>query len=319
MTYHANARLTAYQRKIIKQSQAPYRVLAKQFGVSVTTIAKWKKRTAMNDKSSRPDHVQKALPDTLEPVLDFLRRDWLMDMDTIWLALKKTLFPQLSKSAVYRQLVRQGINNVKELRPKQEREYKKFQACPPGFIHIDVFKLPKLGSKKLYVFIAIDRATRLMTMRVYPHRDAVCGKAFFDHCQQFYPFKIYRILTDNGGEFTNKHYRKNSSINRPETHIFTQACTNAEIEHLTTKPYHPWTNGMAERTVGTIKTETVYRMQFDSQAQLISALYGFERYFNCHRPYKAMNSRTPVELTQTWFEKQPEIFIKEPSALLTTL
>lgn len=319
MTYHANARLTQYQRKMIKKSRAPYRVLASQLGVSVTTVAKWKKRTTMSDKNSRPHTIHKALPADVEPVLEFLRRDWLMDMDTIWLALKKTVFPQLSKSAVYRQLVRQQINNLKELRPSRKRSEGRFPACPPGFIHIDVFRLPKLGNKKLYVFIAIDRATRLMTLRAYDNRRKETGLIFLKHCQSFFPFKIYRILTDNGGEFTNKHYKKNSKVRRPRPHPFGTACQETEIQHVVTKAYHPWTNGLAERTIQTVKNDTVYRLHYNSQAELISALYGFERFFNCHRPYKAMGSKTPEELAAEWFTKQPEIFTKEPAMLFTTL
>lgn len=319
MTYHANAKLTQHQRKMIKESQAPYRVLAKQFGVSVTTIAKWKKRSIMTDKKSRPETIHKALPDTMEPVLEFLRRDWLLDMDTIWLALKKTMFPQLSKSAVYRQLVRQGIGNIKELRSSPKREAGQFAACSPGFIHIDVFKLPKLGDKAMYVFIAIDRATRMMTLRAYDNHKKETSLLFLKHCRSFFPFKIDRILTDNGAEFTNKHYRKNSDVKRPALHQFTAACQDADIKHILTKPYHPWTNGLAERTIKTIKDASVYRLHFDSQAELVSALYGFERYFNCHRPYKAMGSKTPEELATGWFNKQPDIFTKEPAMLFATL
>ncbi len=46
---------------------------------------------------------------------------------------------------------------------------------------------------------------------------------------------------------------------------------------------------------------------------MVSALYGFERYFNLHRPYKAINSKTPEESTKAWAKKEPNIFIKEPA------
>src|SRR5690606_22036191 len=36
-------------------------------------------------------------------------------------------------------------------------------------------------------------------------------------------------------------------------HIFGRVCLENEIEHRLTKPYHPWTNGQAERMVRTIK------------------------------------------------------------------
>jgi len=55
---------------------------------------------------------------------------------------------------------------------------------------------------------------------------------------------------------------------------------------------------LVERTGGTIKAETAYRWHFNSTAMLDAELYGFERYFNEHRPYKAMGGKTPAQLTQ---------------------
>lgn len=88
---------------------------------------------------------------------------------------------------------------------------------------------------------------------------------------------------------------------QPKVHPFTQACRRAPIRHSLTKAYHPWTNGLVEeRTGGTIKAETVYRWHFDSGGFLAAALYGFERYFNEHRPYNVMGGKTPAQLTQDW-------------------
>lgn len=319
MTYHTNARTNRYQRKRIKESKAPYRILAKQLGVSVTTIAKWKKREEMSDYSSRPKTMHKAIPETFEPVLEFLRKDWLMDMDSIWYALRATILPELKRSSVYRQLVRQGLNNIKKLQPEDKKQFKQFEACEPGFIHIDIFNLPRIDKTRCYVFIAIDRATRLMTLKTYEKADKQASVNFLKHCQNFYPFRIYKILTDNGGQFTNRFYKKESNVKRPKTHVFTQECEQSNIQHTLIKPYHPWTNGLAERTIGTLKSSVVHRMHYNKASQLSNALYGFIRFFNCDRPYKAMNGKTPVELTEIWFKKNKDIFIKDPALLFTTL
>ncbi len=318
MTYHANARTTVHQRKRIRQSREPYRLQAKQLGVSVATIARWKRRGNPRDRSSRPQRLHKALPPEAAPILGWLRKDWLMDLDTVWLALRQTVFPQLSRSAVYRELVRLQLHQLKALRPPRQRRRGKFRACPPGFLHVDVFYLPRLDRQRRYLFVAIDRATRLLTTQVSDTRETASALAFLAHCQRFYPFRLYRILTDNGREFTLRTYRGRGGARTRQLHPFTQASRQAKIQHSLTKVYHPWTNGLVERAGSTIKTETVYRFHFDTVAQLLSALYGFERYFNCHRPYKAMGGKTPSQLTQEWYAKAPQRFLREPTVLFTT-
>ena len=40
-------------------------------------------------------------------------------------------------------------------------------------------------------------------------------------------------------------------------HIFDRVCKEHGILHALTKPYHPWTNGQAERMNRTVKEATV--------------------------------------------------------------
>jgi transposase InsO family protein len=315
MNYHANARTTQHQRKIIKESREPYRRLAKQMGVTTATVAKWKRRPDAKDRSSRPKNIETAIPLTLYPMIEMLRKDWLCDMDRIWIALRKAVLPQLSRSSVYRHLVRTGLDDRKALRPLAKKKVGKFRKYPPGYLHIDVFYLPRIGGKRRYLFVAIDRATRILALQAYDSQNGLTAARFVQYCRKFYPFKVHRILTDNGASFTNTFYKGGKAIS---AHPFDEACREARVRHVLTKIKHPWTNGLAERTGGIIKEATVYRRHYDSAAEMDCALYGFERYFNQHRPYKAMGGKTPVELAQEWFTKQPKRFSREPEFLYTT-
>ncbi len=190
MTYHANARTTIHQRTRIRRSRDPYRVQARALGVSVATVAKWRRRADAADRSSRPQRQHKALPPEAIPLLGWLRKDWLLDLDTVWVALRQTVFPQLSRSAVYRELVRLQLHRLRTLRPQIPRPQGRFRACPPGFLHLDAFARPRLEGQRRYLLVAIDRATRLMPMPVAPARDTPSALAFLAHCQRFYPFRL---------------------------------------------------------------------------------------------------------------------------------
>ena len=66
-----------------------------------------------------------------------------------------------------------------------------------------------------------------------------------------FPYAIHTVLTDNGVQFTPRKQDIWDS-----DHIFDRICSEHDIEHRLTKPYHPWTNGQAERMNRTIKDAT---------------------------------------------------------------
>src|SRR5437868_5720723 len=43
-----------------------------------------------------PSTPDQAFPPEVAPLLGWLRKDWLLDLGTVWLALRQTVFPQLS-------------------------------------------------------------------------------------------------------------------------------------------------------------------------------------------------------------------------------
>ena len=106
---------------------------AKALGISVATVAKWRRRTDVADCSSRPKRQTKALPPDAAPLLSWLRKDWLLDLDTVWVALRQTVFPQLSRSAVYRELARLQLHRLRSLRPSPCRPPAGSAPVPPGF------------------------------------------------------------------------------------------------------------------------------------------------------------------------------------------
>ena len=129
-----------------------------------------------------------------------------MPIDEVWETVLKEN-TNISRSSVYRLLVRNHINTV----PKQEREKaKKFKEYEPGYLHIDVTYLPKFGGKKYYLFVAIDRATRALYYYIYDAKTSENTEDFMNKCLYYFPFKVItHVLTQLANYGQNKTSSRN--------------------------------------------------------------------------------------------------------------
>ncbi len=85
-----------------------------------------------------------------------------------------------------------------------------------------------------------------------------------------FPYKIHRILTDNGAQFT--YMLLNANLRPKAFHPFDLLCRKNSIKHKLTKFRHPWTNGQVERFNRAIKDTTVKTCHYDSFEQLDKGL-----------------------------------------------
>jgi transposase InsO family protein len=89
------------------------------------------------------------------------------------------------------------------------------------------------------------------------------------------PYKIHKVLTDNGIQFTNHNHHKHAF-----THIFERVCNENKIEHRKTKVKHPWTNGQVERMNRTLKEATVNTFYYASHDDLKKHLHAYLMAYN---------------------------------------
>ena len=176
--------------------------------------------------------------------------------------------------------------------------------------------LPKLEGKKRYCFVAIDRATRLSFLFVYENKDKKAATDFLKQCLSFFPFAISKILTDNGREFTLKGFKNRWGTAVKTVHDFEQVCQEQEIEHRTTLPYTPKTNGMVERMNGLTKENTTKRNRYVTVQAMRDDLHGWFVRYNFCRKNRRIGGKTPYEAVLAWYKKDPSLFFREPTTLL---
>ncbi len=317
MHLHSNAALLPRQRQLIQASAMPYATLAQQFQVSKATIHHWKHQQSCLDGldgSCRPKTVHSALDNQEEEFVLWLRRTAHLPLDELLDAVQEVL-PHARRSSLHRLLVRNGCSRL----PKQEQQASgqpgTFKEYGPGYLPIDCFYLPKLNGQKHPCFVAVDRATRLVFLGVYENKDKEAATDFLKRCLEFFPFKVEKILTDNGREFTLRGFKNRYGGAKTE-HPFDAVCREAKIEHRLTRPYTPQTNGMVERTNGLIKQGTTKKNRYQNSQEMKDDFQYWFVLHNFHRKLPRIGRITPYEAVCKWHQKQPEIFLREPSSLL---
>jgi transposase-like protein len=245
---HANATTTPRTRAYIQQSAASPAALARELGIHPRTVARWKARPDVADRSTRPHRLATAISQWEEALIVELRRSLALPLDDIVEAMRRCLNPNLSRSAIHRCLKRHGLSA--RLTPQQAPAAAFQTDTPAGFIHIDVKYLPPLGRRRSYAYVAIDRATRFVYMEILPDRRAATAAGFLARFLDTFPLEVHTILTDNGSEFTDRFAvdKKAKPHDRPSgQHPFDRACAARAITHRLTQPFRPQTNGMVER------------------------------------------------------------------------
>jgi len=166
------------------------------------------------------------------------------------------------------------LGNLRDLQAQTPRpKHKAFKACEPGYLHVDVKYLPQTADEtsRRYLFVAIDRATRWVFIRICNSRTAANARRFLRDLERACPMRIRTLLTDNGKEFTDRLFglRKRAATGK---HEFDLLCSDLGIEHRLAPPQHPQTNGIVERFNGRIE-EVLQSRHFRSGEELETTLH----------------------------------------------
>ena len=308
---HKNATTTPRIRAEIQVSKEPMRVLAQRFGVSVSTIARWKKRASVHDASHTPHRLQTTLTPAQESIVLVLRKSLGLSLDDLLAVVREFIHPTVSRAALHRMLKRHGVSAREALSVDRPRT-KPFKAYEPGFVHIDVKYLPQMADEttRRYLFVAIDRATRWVFVRVYASKSATNARRFLKELHKAAAFRIRTILTDNGKEFTDRFVTTGERTPTGQ-HAFDELCAALGIEHRLTRPRRPQTNGMVERFNGRIE-EVLRSHHFLSGQDLEQTLLRYAWLYNHHLPQTALDARTPMQAMKDWYRRRSDLFQKRP-------
>ena len=333
MRVHSNATTNKKQRLCIRRSSATCRGLAQELHVSPATVCTWKHRDSPEDRSSRPQEPAYAFSEAEEALILSLRRKGLA-LDDLVDAVRVPL-PGAKRASVHRALVRHKVSRLSRppeppgADPEPGSRAGMFKEYGPGFVHMDCFYLPTLEGVKRYCFVAIDRDTRLSYLAVYESKDAVSATDFLRKCLAFFPLKLSKLLPLRSNAVCGIQRARVPPIephpegfrnrwgNRVHTrHALCALCEAWGIEHRTTKPYTPQTDGMVERMNGLTKEATVKVHHYQTVQEMEQDLHRWFARYNLCRKHRRIGNRTSYEAAPPWYERDPSLFVREPNALL---
>ena len=176
---YSQAMTTPKIRAAIQASDELAWVLAERHGTSIQTARKWRKRDTVEDCSHTPHRLQTTLTPAQEAVT--LRKTLLVSLHNLLAVVREFLNPNMSRSGLDRCLRRHGVGNLRGLQAKAARpKHSGFKAYEPGYIHIDVKYLLQMADETLrrYLFVAIDRATRWVFIRIFKAKTAANARRF---------------------------------------------------------------------------------------------------------------------------------------------
>jgi transposase InsO family protein len=229
---------------------------------------------------------------------------------TIWNYLVSENLNTRRKRRLWAEAQGKPILTEKE-RQIMQAKHNHIESKEPGeLVGIDTFVVCVKGLGKLCQYTACDTYSSYGWAKVYDARTSDNAVEFFvNHIfNNTPPFKIRRVIIDQGVEFYSARHKNDYSY-------FHRMLSRCGVEHTVTKKAHPWTNGYAERLNQTIWQEFYLCMlprPYTTLEQLNDDLQKFMREYN----FKRMHSGYKLKAEGYQFPAHAFFDIRENSNII---
>lgn len=275
---------------------------ARMANISRQAAYRWTRRYrtegvhGLRRRSRRPLHSPRALPPATVQRILLLRLRSGYGPQRIGAALG------LPTSTVHRVLQRARLHRLWLLDRVTRRPVRYEYPTPGELVHLDVKKLQRVppgggrhfdplwqhdrrtgGHGADYLHVAIDDHSRYLYVEALHDQKSPTTTDFLVRALAHFAargVRIQRLLTDNGMNFRSRRFR--------------YAARRRGIKTSYTRPYHPQTNGKAERVIQTLLREWAYQRPYANNDDRLAALARFQEEYNTRRPHSALGGQPPV-------------------------
>ncbi len=212
MTERDQQRLVKHRLAIIHHAEEVSGNVAqtcRYYGITRQTFYRWLRRyeekglEGLRDRSSRPHFSPNATSAEVVGKIIYLRQNYHFGPGKIAMYLKRYHDIEISKSGVWRILVRLELNRLpaSQKHKTYQKRWKRYEKPQPGHaVQMDVKFITPVGGagKRFYQFTAIDDCTRLRVLKIYPRCNQKTAIQFLDYLLAKLPFRVEVIQIDNG-------------------------------------------------------------------------------------------------------------------------
>ena len=276
----------------------PVTEVAERYGVSRQSVHAWLVRyrqegiAGLEDRSHQVHHHPWRIPAEAEELVCELRRG-----HPKW-GPRRLVFEvgrrgrQVTRSSVYRTLVRNGLVEPKSRR-RRRKDYRRWERSSP----MELWQLDVTAS----AFVTDGTEVKIVTGVDDHSRFCVLAKAVMRAtarpvCLAFVDaIRVYgvpeEVLTDNGKVFTGRFHKPGM----PVEVLFDKICRENGITHRLTKIHSPTTTGKIERLHQTLQRELLdVHGPFESIEALQAALDAWREEYNTDRPHQSLGMAFPA-------------------------
>lgn len=206
---HANATTTPEMREFIQNSDLSVSELSRILNISEATVRKWRKRKSTEDQSHRPKKLASTLTPLQEHVVVELRSHLLLPLDHLLQVVREFINPDISRSALDRCLRRNGVSNLKGMKPGADEEGRlqnPYKDYLPDFVHVSVTKLPDFENEEgMNLFVGLDPEARWVYVDIYKDKTADAAARYIQVVLKEAPFSVQKVLAGNLKQFVKKY------------------------------------------------------------------------------------------------------------------
>ena len=277
--------------------------LVQGLDVGERTLFRWRsaylKRGIFGLARKRPKGAKKKnISGEVEKLIEFMRTQNRWGPEVIHHHLRLDHGHKLSIYRINKYLNVSGLREKFPLRKvylkKKKKHTKVVKVLIPGaHTQMDVNHQRHLLDRKSYIFNFIDHATNWSFKRAYFRVNPDSTVDFMRRLLRVCPFKILRLQTDNGTEFTFKYVSKYQDD--PVEHPLDVFCERNKITHRLIPPGEKELQGLVERSHRQDKDELLQRLKVETLDEFNGELSYYNAQRNKTRRFKKLGWLTPID------------------------